>query len=114
MSGITIRPFAAQDVDEVVDLSVEAWAPVFASFEAVMGTDLYVRVHPNWRRDQAAAVRQALEDNETWVAEVQGDVVGFVNVIFDETGRSSGTTSPGGTPTDECYDTAQAVGCSGR
>jgi ribosomal protein S18 acetylase RimI-like enzyme len=45
--------------------------------------DLYQRVHPDWRRDQAAAVRQALHDNETWVAEAESRVVGFVNVIFN-------------------------------
>lgn len=84
----TIRPFTAGDVDEIVDLSLRAWAPVFTSFEAMMGTDLYVRVHPDWRRDQAAAVRQAVEDNATWVAEVDGRVAGFVNVIFDVSARS--------------------------
>jgi ribosomal protein S18 acetylase RimI-like enzyme len=88
MSDTTIRPFDGLDVDDIVDLSLPAWAPVFASFEAMMGTELYGRVHPDWRRDQAAAVRQALEDNATWVAEADGRVVGFVNVVFDEPGRS--------------------------
>ena len=88
MSKVTIRPCTASDVDEIVDLSLRAWAPVFTSFEAMMGPDLYIRVHPDWRRDQAAAVRQALEDNETWAAEVDGRVAGFVNVIFDVAGRS--------------------------
>ena len=88
MSRTTIRPLTAGDVGEIVDLSIQAWAPVFASFEAMMGTELYRRVHPDWRRDQATAVRQALEDNETWVAEADDRVVGFVNVIFDATARS--------------------------
>jgi GNAT superfamily N-acetyltransferase len=88
MSRTTIRPFAAADGDEIVDLSLEAWAPVFASFEAMMGAGLYRRVHPDWRRDQAEAVRRALEDNETWVAEAGGRVAGFVNVVFDPAGRS--------------------------
>lgn len=88
MSRATIRPFAAHDEGDIVDLSIQAWAPVFASFEAMMGRNLYVRVHPDWRRDQAAAVRHALEDNETWVAEADGRVAGFVNVVFDVPGRS--------------------------
>jgi pimeloyl-ACP methyl ester carboxylesterase len=83
MNLVTIRVVTTGDVDALVELSLEAWAPVFASFEAMMGPDLYVRVHPDWRRDQAAAVRQALADNETWVAEAEGRVGGFVNVIFD-------------------------------
>jgi GNAT superfamily N-acetyltransferase len=88
MNRTTTRPIAARDVDEVVDLSLRAWAPVFSSFEAMMGPDLYARVHPDWRRDQAAAVRQAIADNDTWVAEMDGRVAGFVNVTFDEAGRS--------------------------
>jgi ribosomal protein S18 acetylase RimI-like enzyme len=84
----TIRPATADDLDAVVDLSLEAWAPVFASFEAMMGPDLYGRVHPDWRRDQEAAVRQALGDNDTWVADAGGRVVGFVNVAFDVPARS--------------------------
>jgi len=88
MNRTTIRPVRAGDVDAVVGLSFEAWAPVFASFEAMMGADLYVRVHPDWRRDQETAVRRALDDNETWVAEADGRVAGFVNVIFDVTARS--------------------------
>jgi ribosomal protein S18 acetylase RimI-like enzyme len=66
-----------------VDLSLQAWAPVFASFKAILRDDLYARVHPDWKRDQAASVRQALHDNETWVAEVGNRVAGFVNVIFN-------------------------------
>lgn len=88
MSRTSIRPFAAPDEEEVVELSLQAWAPVFASFEALMGRDLYRRVHPDWRDDQAASVRQALADNETWVADLDGRVAGFVNVVFDEAGRS--------------------------
>src|SRR6185295_18988267 len=88
MNRTTIRPVTAGDVDAVVDLSLEAWAPVFASFEAMMGADLYVRVHPDWRRDQEAAVRRALDDNETWVADAEGRLAGFVNVIFDVAARS--------------------------
>lgn len=88
MNSVTIRAVTASDVDALVELSLEAWAPVFASFEAMMGPDLYGRVHPDWRRDQAAAVRQALADNETWVAEVEGRVGGFVNVTFDVVARS--------------------------
>lgn len=88
MSDITVRTFLARDVDEIVELSLHAWAPVFASFEAVMGTELYRRVHPDWQRDQAAAVRRALDDNATWTAEADGRVAGFVNVAFDEPERS--------------------------
>ena len=88
MTGPTIVPFAPEHADRIVDLSLAAWAPVFASFQAVLGDALYRRVHPDWRRDQATAVRTALRTNDTWVAVSDDDVQGFVNVVFDEGERS--------------------------
>jgi ribosomal protein S18 acetylase RimI-like enzyme len=84
----TIRRFEAADTDRVVELSLAAWQPVFASFHSILGDRLYRRVHPDWRNDQAAAVRDALEDNETWVAVTDGAVTGFVNVAFATEERS--------------------------
>ena len=89
MAALMIEPYAPAHTDRIVELSLLAWAPVFASFEAVLGERLYRRVHPDWRRDQAASVRAALGDNETWVAVVDGEVAGFVNVAFDHTERSA-------------------------
>jgi ribosomal protein S18 acetylase RimI-like enzyme len=88
-----IRPYEPADVASVVDLSLAAWAPVFASFRSVLGDPLYRRVHPDWERDQAASVREALDRHETWVADHLGlddlGVVGFVNVAFDQPARSA-------------------------
>jgi ribosomal protein S18 acetylase RimI-like enzyme len=88
MSATTIRPFVAGDTDRVVELSLAAWAPVFESFHAVLGDDLYRRVHPDWQSHQAAAVRDAVQRNDTWVAVADGTTIGFVNVIFDEAEHS--------------------------
>jgi hypothetical protein len=63
--------------------------PVFESFHTVLGDRLYHRVHPDWRTDQAASVRGALAQNETWVAVTNGTVAGFVNVIFNPNERSA-------------------------
>jgi ribosomal protein S18 acetylase RimI-like enzyme len=84
-----IRLFADADTDAVVELSLLAWAPVFASFRAVLGDALYERVHPDWETDQAASVRDALARHETWIAHVDGVVRGFVNVAFDVDTRSA-------------------------
>ena len=54
----------------------------------MLGDDLYRRVHPDWRTDQSASVRAALERNDTWVSVTGDTVTGFVNVIFDTDNRS--------------------------
>ena len=83
MDSTSLRPFRDADIEAVVDLSLRAWTPVFSSFGTVLGDDLYQRIYPDWRTQQAEAVRQALDDNETWVSVASDTVVGFVNLIVD-------------------------------
>jgi GNAT superfamily N-acetyltransferase len=81
-----IRPFEARDAAAVVDLSLRAWAPAFASLERVLGPDIFRRQHPDWREDQRRAVEDVCASQETrvWVAEVDGETVGFVATgVFD-------------------------------
>lgn len=81
-----IRPFQGRDADAVLHLSLEAWAPVFASLQDALGRHLFQRLHPDWRADQEQAVADVLDDGETavWVAEVEAGVVGFVAIRLDE------------------------------
>jgi GNAT superfamily N-acetyltransferase len=81
-----IRPFEERDAAAVVDLSLRAWAPAFASLERVLGPDIFGRQHPDWREDQRRAVEDVCASQETrvWVAEVDGETVGFVATgVFD-------------------------------
>jgi hypothetical protein len=57
-----IRSFDDRDAEAVVDLSLRAWAPVFASLERVLGSDIIERLHPDWREDQRRAVEDDGED----------------------------------------------------
>jgi ribosomal protein S18 acetylase RimI-like enzyme len=79
---VAIRPLTDADVDAVVTFSLDAWTPVFASFQAVMGPRVYALVYPDWRTAQARAVAEVCraEDVDAWVAAVDGAPVGFVAV----------------------------------
>jgi ribosomal protein S18 acetylase RimI-like enzyme len=81
-SGVVVRELVAGDVDAVVALSIRAWEPVFVSFRDLLGPRLYERFYPDWKSQQAADVRAALDANPTWIGECDGAVAGFVNVIF--------------------------------
>jgi ribosomal protein S18 acetylase RimI-like enzyme len=88
-----LRPFEPADEEAVVDLSLRAWAPVFASVRAVLGNDLDALLHgEDWRLHQAAAVRATLADpaGSTWVALESGVVVGFVVVTIADHERRIG------------------------
>lgn len=79
--NLQIRPIRSADIEAVVQLSLTAWAPVFASFEHVLGSEIYILQYPDWKTSQRAAVEtvcQAAGKYNVWVAEVNMLVVGFV------------------------------------
>lgn len=82
----TIRPYRETDEPDVVRLSLRAWAPVHASMRDVMGDEIFERLYgDDWRRQQQRDVENLLRDekSEAWVAEVNGEVVGFVAAVAD-------------------------------
>jgi len=77
----SIRALTADDVDDVVALSLRAWAPVSSSFAKVLGPEIYPLVYPDWPTTQAAAVRAVCAGDHVFVAEADGRVAGFVAVV---------------------------------
>ena len=90
-----IRLFEDRDAETVVDLSLRAWAPVYASLEQVLGSDIFRRMHPDWRGDQRRAVEEVLTAKKglVWVAELDGAVAGFVAIELHHPERNMGEIS---------------------
>lgn len=88
-----IRSFIDTDLDDIVELSLLAWEPVFNSFKQILGPDIYPIIYPDWLKSQREVVETACKDKEkvsVLVAEIDGKVVGFVAYEFhekDETGE---------------------------
>lgn len=77
--GVTIRPLEDGDVPRIVELSLAAWAPVFASVERQLaGSGVFETQHPDWRAGQQRAVEAACADTHVRVAVVGGEIAGFV------------------------------------
>ncbi|MBB2942247.1 GNAT superfamily N-acetyltransferase [Actinoplanes lutulentus] len=85
-----IRLLTADDVPTVVDFSLRAWAPVFASFEKVLGSEIYSRVYPDWLASQARDVARVCTEHaeHTLVAVRDGRPVGFAASIHDREASS--------------------------
>jgi GNAT superfamily N-acetyltransferase len=82
---VEIREFRERDLEAVVGFSLRAWAPVFASVRDVLGEDIFLRLHPDWRGDQAEAVRSSCTNDErdVFVAVAGGRPVGFVAIALN-------------------------------
>ena len=80
-----IREFRTDDLEAIVELSLRAWGPVFDSVRQVLGDDIFLRLHPDWKEDQAKAVRSACtnDDRDVFVAVTEGRPVGFVAVALN-------------------------------
>ena len=76
-----LRHMESTDVESIVQLSLLAWEPVFASFEQILGSRIYPIVYPEWRTSQRKEIEEICREpaeNFVWVAERDGQVVGFV------------------------------------
>ncbi len=90
--NLQIRPFNNNDMNAIVQLSLLAWEPVFIAWEQILGPKLYpIAIYPDWRKSQKEAVEKVCHDEKitTWVAEVEGRVVGLVAYELNDTTRNA-------------------------
>lgn len=79
--NLQIRPGSDHDVEELVRLSLLAWAPIFDSFRQVLGPAIYPILYPDWQRIQAETVEVFCKERENTVvlvAELESNMVGFL------------------------------------
>lgn len=84
-----IRPIAPGEAADCVRFGIEAFRPVFASFENLYGKDLFDRLRPDWENAQSAYIASVCTDKATLVSETDGELSGFVVVepdVFDRIG----------------------------
>jgi GNAT superfamily N-acetyltransferase len=85
-NAIEIREFREGDLETVIEFSLRAWAPVFAAVRDVLGDDIFLRLHPDWKANQSEAVRSSCtnEERDVFVAVAGGRrPVGFVAVALN-------------------------------
>ena len=83
--AVEIREFQERDLDAIVEFSLRAWEPVFASLREVLGDPIFVRLKPDWKEAQAEEVRASCtsDERDAFVAVVDDRVVGFVTVALN-------------------------------
>ena len=88
------RPMHDDDLEQIVQLSLLAWEPVFISFENILGPAIFKRIYPDWRIDQAKAVEEVCRSPEhtVWVADLDSALGGFIAYTLDAEHQSGEVT----------------------
>lgn len=76
-----IRAFSDSDINDIVELSLLAWEPIFQSFSQILGTNIYRSLYPDWKKSQKESVESMCGDRKkyhTIVAQYNEKVVGFL------------------------------------
>jgi ribosomal protein S18 acetylase RimI-like enzyme len=80
-----IRPAIPDDEDAIVELSLLAWEPVFASMTGIVGPAIARQLFTDdWRSYQENDVRRACRTYPVWVAVDDDEVAGFTAVHLPE------------------------------
>jgi GNAT superfamily N-acetyltransferase len=85
-AGVEIRPYDEADLEAIVEFSLRAWEPVFASLRQLLGDAIFARLHqPDWEAMQAETVRSSCtsDEREVFVAVADDRPVGFAAVVLD-------------------------------
>lgn len=89
-----IRSFRTDDLGAIVELSLLAWEPVFASFEQMLGKQIYAHIFPDWKDAQEEVVRKycTKDDATVLVAELDEQVAGFLSYELNQEENAGETT----------------------
>lgn len=83
---VTIREFRRTDLGAILDIAVAAWQPVFESSRNIVGEELFETVYSDPDARKRKQVTLACSDDTptlVWVAELDGEIAGFITVIMN-------------------------------
>jgi GNAT superfamily N-acetyltransferase len=86
MSQVSLRPAKASEVDRLQGIREAAFAPVFASFRSILGSEIYEIAQARDDAAQGTLLTSQLAPDSGWnvyAAELDGEIVGFVSVRVD-------------------------------
>lgn len=84
--NLEVRPVSDKDVPALVDLTLQAFVPIFETFPKILGDSIYQLIWPDWRAGQQQAVESMCEDRGKYtvlVADVDGAAVGYLAYELD-------------------------------
>ena len=81
---VKIRHASASDKERVSEIAKDAWRDIFEGFREQLGEEIYNTVYAGDPLEKkAAAVRDSLDEGMCFVAEYDGEVVGFATYVIN-------------------------------
>ncbi len=82
IAQLNIRPANPEDLPGLIDLTLRAFEPIFENFPKILGPELYTRLYPDWRTQQADGVRWLMSEEkiQVYMAEADENLAGLVAV----------------------------------
>ena len=81
---VKIRHASASDKERVSEIARDAWRDIFEGFREQLGEEIYNTVYAGDPLEKkAAAVRDSLDEGMCFVAEYDGEVVGFATYVIN-------------------------------
>lgn len=81
---VKIRYASASDKERVSEIARDAWRDIFEGFREQLGEEIYNTVYAGDPLEKkAAAVRDSLDEGMCFVAEYDGEVVGFATYVIN-------------------------------
>jgi len=80
MMNLTIRHASEDDIEDLIELTLLAFKPIFKSFAQILGPEIFLILYPDWKAAQTEVVESELsnEDITVWLGELDGKVVGLI------------------------------------
>ena len=79
-----IRPYKPADKNQLLEVTLRAWKPVFEKLQASMSPDIYEVFVPDWRKEQMRSLDLVCDSEaiQVIVAEIDAAIAGFSAIRF--------------------------------
>ena len=81
---IEILPCEDKYIDRAIEITYEAWTPIFDGYKTALGEKMFNDLYGDWKESKYARVYRGLTSGRGFVALVDGEIAGFIFYEVDE------------------------------
>jgi ribosomal protein S18 acetylase RimI-like enzyme len=82
-SDIIIHRITEKDIDEALEIAIEAWTPIYENTRRQLGDELYNGIFQSWQESKRKSIGDGLRSGKGFIARDGDKVVGFIYYLYD-------------------------------